>query len=144
MDIANITNAVASKAGNSTSSAPIKVPETGKMDFLKLLIAKLTNQNPLDAQKDEDFIAQLASFETLNQTSELNKNLESFLMKQDLTQSSNLIGKIVNYDELGSDGETVTEQSGQVEAIIVSEGKTMARVNNTLIEIDKIKGIWNS
>jgi hypothetical protein len=34
---------------------------------MKLIIAQMRNQNPLEPQKDSDFMAQMAQFEALNQ-----------------------------------------------------------------------------
>ena len=53
---ANETNytAAANEALRETNS------ELGKDAFLKILIAQLSNQDPLDPLKDKDFIAQMA------------------------------------------------------------------------------------
>jgi flagellar basal-body rod modification protein FlgD len=39
----------------------------GKDDFLQLMIAQLENQDPMDPVKNEDYIAQLATFSSLEQ-----------------------------------------------------------------------------
>ena len=43
----------------------------GKDDFLQLLVTKLQNQDPLKPMDDEDFIAQLAQFSSLEQMSNI-------------------------------------------------------------------------
>jgi len=43
----------------------------GKDDFLQLLVTKLQNQDPLKPMDDEDFIAQLAQFSTLEQMNKI-------------------------------------------------------------------------
>jgi flagellar hook assembly protein FlgD len=58
-----------------TTAASAQGPETksgnfekvGKDEFLQLLVAQLKNQDPLDPVKNEDFLAQLASFSSLEQ-----------------------------------------------------------------------------
>ena len=37
----------------------------GKDDFLKILMTQLQNQDPLNPMQDKDFIAQMATFSTL-------------------------------------------------------------------------------
>jgi flagellar basal-body rod modification protein FlgD len=45
----------------------------GKTEFLNLLVAQLQHQDPLDPLKNEQFVAQLATFSSLEQLIEINK-----------------------------------------------------------------------
>ncbi len=45
----------------------------GKTEFLDLLVAQLQHQDPLDPLKNEQFVAQLATFSSLEQLIEINK-----------------------------------------------------------------------
>ena len=70
----------------------------GKDDFLKLLIAQLSAQDPLDPMGAQDFSAQLAQFTALEQMTNVNSNLEILQKLQAAshnTSSLNLIGKTV-------------------------------------------------
>ena len=70
----------------------------GKDDFLKLLIAQLSAQDPLDPMGAQDFSAQLAQFSGLEQMTNVNANLEILQKLQTASQNTsslNLIGKIV-------------------------------------------------
>jgi len=84
----NQTSAVKKAAGDAM----------GKDDFLKLLIAQLSAQDPLDPMEAQEFSAQLAQFSGLEQMTNVNSNLE-ILQKLETalqnTSSVNLIGKIV-------------------------------------------------
>ena len=51
--------------------------ELGQEAFLTLLVTQLQNQNPLDPQKNEEFVAQLAQFSSLEQLTTANSSLES-------------------------------------------------------------------
>lgn len=80
----------------------------GKDDFLQLLVAKLQYQDPLKPMDDENFIAQLAQFSTLEQMSNISDGIESsnqwsFLQMQSLNNvmASGLIGKEVTADFSG-------------------------------------------
>lgn len=76
--------------------------QLGRDEFLQLLIAKLQNQDPLKPVTDEDFVAQLAQFSTLEQMNKISEGIETsnqwgFLQMQSInnTMAANLIGKEV-------------------------------------------------
>lgn len=75
----------------------------GKDDFLQLLIAKLTHQDPLKPMEDEQFVAQLAQFSSLEQMQNINESLSQsldwdYLQMQTInnTMATSLIGREVN------------------------------------------------
>ena len=66
--------------------------------FLRLLVTQLQSQDPTNPVQNEDFVAQLAQFTTLEQTTSTNKLLEQ-LIGQDTQRTQldlvNLIGRTV-------------------------------------------------
>ena len=103
------------------SKASLKTAATdsmGKDDFLKLLIAQLSAQDPLDPMGAQDFSAQLAQFSGLEQMTNVNSNLE-ILQKLDEalqnTSSVNLIGKTVE-----SRGNTLNHKANTSETLSYS------------------------
>lgn len=68
---------------------------TDKDTFLKLLVAQLQNQDPLNPAEDKEFIAQLAQFTTVEELQNLNTGMdqlnESYLGSQ-MTSAASLIG----------------------------------------------------
>ena len=85
--------------------APVADRVMDKDDFLKLLVAKLSHQDPLDPMADEDFVAQLAQFSSLEQLSNMNKNLEqdiqwNYMLSQTIsnTMATSLIGRTIRAD----------------------------------------------
>lgn len=70
----------------------------GKDAFLKLLVTQLGNQDPLNPKSNEEYVAQLAQFSSLEQMQNINTNLQA---SQQINQSVNnaltasLIGKEV-------------------------------------------------
>jgi flagellar basal-body rod modification protein FlgD len=78
----------------------------GKEDFLKLLVAQLTHQDPTNPMQDTEFVSQLATYSGLEQQMTMNKNLESLIASQNLSTAAaatSLIGAVVSYtDEDGN------------------------------------------
>ena len=57
----------------ATSTPAARTQTLGSDAFLKLLVIKLQNQDPTNPQSDTDFIAQLATFSSLEQLTSINK-----------------------------------------------------------------------
>jgi len=115
----------------------------GKDDFLELLVAKLTHQDPLNPMDDEAFIADLAQFSSLEQMSNINESLNEsldwdYLQMQTInnTMATSLIGKDVNasFDGVYLDDEnmprigyTTTEFSDHVDITISDANGVVVR-----------------
>ena len=70
-------SALSGEALKSASREAMK--ELDKEAFLKLLIAQLANQDPLNPMEDREFIAQMAQFSTLEQMTNMSKTLEKMV-----------------------------------------------------------------
>ncbi|GGJ55965.1 flagellar basal-body rod modification protein FlgD [Anoxybacillus voinovskiensis] len=57
----------------------------GKDDFLKILIAQLEHQDPLNPLEDKEFISQMASFSTLEQMVNMSTMMQKFIDSQSTT-----------------------------------------------------------
>ena len=89
--------------GNSIGMNGVMTPsaELGKEEFLQLLVSQLQHQNPLEPTNNEDFIAQLATFSSLEQLQDINTGTQTgLLMQQSLgnAMSTSLIGRDVLLD----------------------------------------------
>lgn len=72
----------------------------GKDDFLRILTTQLSNQDPSNPLQDKEFIAQMATFSTLEQMTNLNKSFEKFTSSQ-MSQYTNAIGKEISWTPAG-------------------------------------------
>ncbi len=66
----------------------------GKDDFLKLLVSQLQNQDPLNPMESTEFTAQLAQFSSLEQLTNMNKNLDYLLLYQTSINNAQAVGFI--------------------------------------------------
>jgi len=64
-------------------------------DFLEVLLAQLSFQDPLDPLDNKDFIAQLAQFTSLEQTRQFNDKLDTALVFDNASQAIGLLGRTV-------------------------------------------------
>ncbi|MCM2271325.1 MAG: hypothetical protein NDJ18_02040 [candidate division Zixibacteria bacterium] len=93
---------------NGNAKATGSAKQLGKDDFLQLLVTKMQYQDPLEPMQDEDFIAQLAQFSSLEQMNNIADGIASsnqwdFLQMQSLNNAmaSGLIGKEVKAEYSG-------------------------------------------
>jgi len=79
---------------NSSASLTESLDEYGfgKDAFFKLLMAELTNQNPLSPMESRDFVSQLTQFSSLEQLQSLNNTLASMGEIYLLSQATQFIG----------------------------------------------------
>lgn len=123
--------------------------------FLQLLVTQLRNQDPLEPTKQEDFLAQLAQFSTLEGIEKLNENLEGFLETQvenqanqnsllvelqqlnNLTNAAGLVGREVEY----TSGEPQQVVSGTIESIIIQDDVISVRVDDQVVPFSDIREI---
>ena len=87
-------------AGSTTSTTPASEQQAlGKEDFLQLLVAQLSAQDPLNPMDSREFSAQLAQFSALEQMTNINSTLEELVAAQQAMGNSSLIsiiGKLVD------------------------------------------------
>lgn len=103
--------------------------ELGQEEFLKLLMAQIKNQDPLNPMDDTQFVSQLATFSQLEQMINVNGTISKMAQNQIMSpvvQYSHLIGKEVSYykfdDVTGKVVEPKKIISSQVYAISEQEG----------------------
>ena len=114
----------------------------GKDDFLKLLVAQMQNQDPLNPTDNKESIAQLAQFSALEQMTNistsmeaLNKSMANFSQQSALTQGAAMIGKWVS--GVDTDGKTPLE--GTVEAVKWLDGDPKLQIrkaDGTLADLE--------
>jgi len=92
------------KTTSSTTTTTTKAA-LGKEDFLKMLVAQLKNQDPLNPMDGTDFTAQLAQFSSLEQLANLNAQIQNQALSMTSmahSQAVNMIGKSVTVTETNS------------------------------------------
>ena len=114
--------------------------DSSRDQFLTLLVTQMRNQDPLEPVGQEEFIAQLAQFSTLEGIEKMNANFETMLAQTqsgqqvtELSQGSALIGKTVEY--FGSEG----SESGIVDAVEVNDSAVSVVVDGDLVSLDRIQ-----
>ncbi len=107
------TNQVSTKYGLGSEVAP---SELDREAFLKLLVAQLRYQDPLNPSDPDDFIATTAQFTTIEELQKMSAQSASSALNSSLTTASSLIGR-----EIGViDGNGVTRATKVDRAQVMS------------------------
>ena len=106
----------------ATSRSPVKA--LGQEDFLKLLSVQFQSQDPMKPMEDTAFIAQMAQFTSLEQTTQLSKEFASLRANSELTAAGGLLGRQV----------TVSDAQGNVVTGVVSAVDSTTTTPRLLID----------
>ncbi|GAA0331844.1 hypothetical protein GCM10008967_23080 [Bacillus carboniphilus] len=124
----------------------------GKDEFLKILMAQLQNQDPLNPMQDKEFIAQMASFSSLEQMMNMSNSFQKLALSQqeaNLINYQQLLGKQVSWQQTVGEGESleILEGTGHINGIEFVEGQILFSLDNgstispgELTEINQFKG----
>jgi len=101
MSVDAVSAALASTTPSVNTGAAQGNKTLGKDDFLKLLVAQLSHQDPLKPQEGAEFVAELAQFSNLEQLMGANDKLSGLSQLSSIgedSQAMTLVGKTVTYD----------------------------------------------
>lgn len=138
-----ITELTASAKATQAAQAPAPANQAkdkgfaslGTDDFIKILVAELSNQNPLDPADTSKLIDQIGSINNLQSTSKLTDTLKSLNLSQSLSSAAGLIGKTV----AGSIGNT--QIAGVVKRAVVENGQVFLLVDDTKLPLSNVTEI---
>jgi flagellar basal-body rod modification protein FlgD len=141
-----MTDNVAAIAGSTvaapiteTYGRPVSEPdnssELDKDAFLKLLVAQLKYQDPLQPTTNEDFIATTAQFTTVEKLTELTKQGANAALVTSLTTAASLVGQAVTANQ---DGRTFT---ATVERSRITSGEVVLETDQGTVRFDEVVGV---
>lgn len=121
-------------------SLPVYGSKTlGQEEFLKILVAQMTTQDPMSPTKDTDFFGQMATFSSLEQTKAMQADIAGMRADQEILQANALIGRMVKV-QVDKNNQTY----GVVGAVHVEAGKPKVMVDDQEYDMDQIIDITPS
>jgi flagellar basal-body rod modification protein FlgD len=130
------SNSTGKSQGNSLQDLEID-------QFLKLMIAELQNQDPLNPMDNAQMLEQINQLRQISSNDKLSGTLDAVLTGQNLTTASGLIGKEVH--ALTDDAKDVVGIVDRVSVVTTDDGKGTRRlrvhVGENSIELNNIREI---
>lgn len=135
----NSTSASSAAFGTAADDPASRIPTKtlGQQDFLTLLVAQMKTQDPMNPQKDTDFIAQMAQFNTLEQTKTMQTDISGLRTDQQLARAGALLGQTVTVQP-DSSSDPIT---GVVTSVQTTSAGAKIVVNNAAYTLDQISQI---
>lgn len=129
-----MTVAASSSVGQTTATSTSTTKSTSKDQFLKLFLAQLQNQNPLEPMQDRDFLMQLAQFTQVENVEEMTHTLQKLQTLVTSTQATALLGKQVLALQ---EGEAVPVE-GKVSAIRFTADGVWLLVDGKMVNVENV------
>jgi flagellar basal-body rod modification protein FlgD len=125
---------------NNTQVADLADPQDrvhkttlGQDDFLKLLVTKMSSQDPMNPQGDTEFIAQMAQFSSLEQSRSMTADMAMLKAQQEVLTANGLIGRNVTIAE----GQKQVAQ-GMVTSVAMNEGSPEVIINGKNYSLESV------
>lgn len=116
----------ATRAVQESTASRVPQKQLGQGDFLKLLAAQFQAQDPMKPMEDTAFIAQMAQFSSLEQSSALAADMAAMRADQRRATANSYLGHRVTVD-LGkgrtASGDVTAVEAGGAEPQLVVGGK---------------------
>ncbi len=123
---------------SSTTSSTNSMPSGYDKDaFMKILVAQMKYQDPLQPTSNTEYISQYATFTQVEQLSNMANSMS-------LSRASELVGKTVVISQRSSDTGQVSEVMGTVDYVTYSGNKAYLNINGTNYNIDDVTQVFDS
>lgn len=108
--------------------------ELGKDEFLKILMAQIQNQSPMNPMDEGQFVAQMATFSSLEQMMNMSNSIDMLVSNQlvsPVIQYSHMIGEEVTYRTYDEEtGKETGTKTSKVVAVSQQEGWAIFHLEN--------------
>jgi flagellar basal-body rod modification protein FlgD len=127
----NAIGAVSPSQQTGSAASTAATPTLDYNSFLKLLLAEMKNQDPMEPMKGSEYVAQLATFSQVEKSVQMNDRLAALLTSSQLNEANGLIGRSVTSPDgsvsgvataarISSDGVTAIFADGS--ELLISQG----------------------
>jgi flagellar basal-body rod modification protein FlgD len=109
--------------------------EMGQEEFMKILIAQLTHQDPTAPMEDKEFMGQMAQLQTLRDMSSMARDFQQLTKMLAGSEATSALGKNVEI----SDGDSIIQ--GTIKAV-TREGTSQVLVNGNYYGWDQVSKVF--
>ncbi len=131
--ISSLTSTTQTSAATGSTSERARLTRD---EFMKILIAEVSNQDPMSPLDNKEFLGQLTNLQNLESTATLTDTLKSMNKFQELGAASTLIGKTIT--GTADSGNLV---KGAVSKVVVNKDSVSLIVGNETIALNNVQEV---
>ncbi len=133
MQVNNVTSASQVTANSIANAAK---PSSNQMDsnqFMQILMAQLTHQNPLEPMNNAEMMSQFSQLNSLQELREIHTGMDKVSASNQVMYLASLIGKNVKANR--PDGKVI---EGVVEGVVTEKDNPQLRIGTEEIPLDEV------
>lgn len=134
--ISSLTGTTQTSAATGSTAARARLTRD---EFMKILIAEVSNQDPMSPLDNKEFLGQLTNLQNLESTSTLTDTLKAMNKYQELGAASTLIGKTIT--GTADSGNLV---KGAVTKVVVNKDSVSLVVGNETVALNNVQEVTAS
>jgi flagellar basal-body rod modification protein FlgD len=136
--VPSTSNSSASSASAANAAAVnAAFASLGPADFLKMMLAQLQNQDPLDPTNTDDMLSQLSTLSQVSSNQTLDTTLSAVQLGQNLSDAGALIGTTVS-----GLSDASTQITGNVDSVTITGGTPTLNIGSNTMSLSNIEAIY--
>ena len=135
--VSSVSNTAANSQTTADAIASATSQTLSEQDFLNLLVTQMTQQDPLNPMTNQDLLAQMVQFSTLQSNTTTQSDLGQMTAGQTFSEANAMLGKQVSV-QTDSNGDTA---QGVVSGVDVSSGTPQIIVNGQSNSISQVLSV---
>jgi flagellar basal-body rod modification protein FlgD len=135
----NSVTGSSSTQNNVSDAVASATKQLSQQDFLNLLVAQMTSQDPLNPTSSQDLLSQMTQFSTLSTNTALQQDISQMNNTQELSAANTLMGKQVT---LQVDDSTTAQ--GIVSGVDSSSGTPQVVVDGKSYDLSQVISVTNA
>jgi len=130
MQVNAVSNATQSAGNSPAPSAGAAINAFGANEFMQILLAQLTHQDPLEPMNNAEMMSQFSQLNSLQELRDIHTALETISVSNQTTYLASLIGKTVKAAR--PDGETV---EGVVDGVVTDTDQPQLLIGSETVDL---------
>ena len=136
MQISSSTYKAAATAASSTSGT-VQGTASGSAgtsnDFMSILLAQMTHQNPMEPMKDSEMMSQYASLNTVQELKSIRSAITAMGQGSQIGYAASLIGKVATVNKTNGD-----QLNGLVKAVTIENGQILVQIGEEKAPLENV------